>query len=54
MEESRSVKFLGLLRALLAQGVEFMVVGGVVAAQLEGAPILTFDLDVFYRKTPRT
>ena len=39
MEESRSVKFLGLLRALLRHGVDFFVVGG-VAAQLEGSPIL--------------
>lgn len=51
MDGSRSVKFLGLLRALLGHGVDFLVVGG-VAAQLEGAPILTFDLDVLYRKTP--
>jgi hypothetical protein len=51
MDEPRSVRFLGLLRALLRQGVDFFVVGG-VAAQLEGAPILTFDLDVLYDKTP--
>jgi hypothetical protein len=51
MDESRSVKFLGLLRALLRHGVDFLVVGG-VAAQLEGAPILTFDLDVLYDKKP--
>ncbi len=51
MDEPRSVKFLGLLRALLRHGVDFVVVGG-VAAQLEGAPILTFDLDVLYDKTP--
>jgi hypothetical protein len=48
MDESRSVKFLGLLRTLLRHGVDFFVVGG-VAAQLEGAPILTFDLDVLYK-----
>jgi hypothetical protein len=30
--------------------VDFFVVGG-VAAQLEGAPILTLDLDVLYDKT---
>jgi hypothetical protein len=51
MDEPRSVKFLGLLRALLRHGVDFFVVGG-VAAQLEGAPILTFDLDVLYDKEP--
>ena len=45
MDESRSVKFLGLLRVLLRHGVDFFVVGG-VAAQLEGAPILTLgDFD---------
>ena len=51
MDEPRSVRFLGLLRALLRHGVDFFVVGG-VAAQLEGAPILTFDLDVLYDKEP--
>jgi hypothetical protein len=50
MAESRSVKFLGLLRVLLRHGVDFFVVGG-VAAQLEGAPILTLDLDVLFDKT---
>jgi hypothetical protein len=47
--ESQSVKFLGILRVLLRHGVDFIVVGG-VAAQLEGAPILTLDLDVLYDK----
>lgn len=51
MAESRSVRFLGLLRVLLHHGVDFIVVGG-VAAQLEGAPILTLDLDVLYDKAP--
>jgi hypothetical protein len=51
MEESRSVRFLGLLRVLIRHGVDFFVVGG-VAAQLEGAPILTLDLDVLYDKAP--
>src|SRR3954452_13887433 len=51
MAESPSVKFLGILRVLLRHGVDFFVVGG-VAAQLEGAPILTFDLDVLYDKNP--
>jgi hypothetical protein len=51
MAESHSVKFLGLLRVLLRHGVDFFVVGG-VAAQLEGAPILTLDLDVLFEKTP--
>ncbi len=51
MDEPRSVKFLGLLRLLLRHGVDFLVVGG-VAAQLEGAPIVTFDLDVLFDKAP--
>jgi len=51
MAESPSVKFLGLLRALLGHGVDFFVVGG-VAAQLEGAPILTLDLDILFEKSP--
>jgi len=51
MDEPRSVKFLGLLRVLLRHGVDFFIVGG-VAAQLEGAPILTLDLDVLYDKAP--
>lgn len=51
MDGSRSVRFKGLLQALLRHGVDFFVVGG-VAAQLEGAPIVTFDLDILYDKTP--
>lgn len=51
MDEPRSVKFLGLLRVLLRHSVDFFVVGG-VAAQLEGAPILTLDLDVLFDKAP--
>jgi hypothetical protein len=50
MAELPTAKFLGLLRTLLRHGVDFFVVGG-VAAQLEGAPIVTFDLDVVYEKT---
>ncbi len=51
MAESPTVKFLGLLRVLLGHGVDFFVVGG-VAAQLEGAPILTLDLDILFEKSP--
>jgi len=51
MAESPSVKFLGLLRVLLRHGVDFLVVGG-VAAQLEGAPILTLDLDILFDNSP--
>lgn len=51
MDEPRSVRFLGLLRVLLRHKVDFLVVGG-VAAQLEGAPIVTFDLEILYDKAP--
>jgi hypothetical protein len=51
MDEPRSVRFLGLLRVLLRHEVDFFVVGG-VAALLEGAPILTLDLDILYDKAP--
>lgn len=51
MAELPTAKFLGLLRALLRHGVDFFVVGG-VAAQLEGAPIVTFDLDVLFDRAP--
>lgn len=39
MDGSRSVKFLGLLQALLRHGVDFLVVGG-VAAQLELSAVI--------------
>ncbi len=51
MAEPRSPRFLGLLRVLLHHGVAFLVVGG-VAAQLEGAPVLTLDLDILYDRSP--
>jgi hypothetical protein len=51
VDEPRSVRFLGLLRVLLRHQVDFFVVGG-VAAQLEGAPILTLDLDVLCDQAP--
>lgn len=51
MAEPPKTNFLGLLRVLLEHGVEFLVVGG-VAAQLEGAPILTLDLDILFEQDP--
>ena len=45
-ETRRPVQYLELLRALVSEGVEF-IVGG-VAAVLEGVPVSTFDLDVVY------
>jgi hypothetical protein len=49
--DSPSVRFLALLRVLLRHQVEFLIVGG-VAAQLEGAPVMTFDLDVLCSRRP--
>lgn len=46
-------KFQELLAALQEGGVDFIVVGG-VAALLEGAPILTLDLDIVYATDDRT
>lgn len=40
----------GLIDALLAAGVEFIVVGG-AAAVLHGAPTTTLDLDIVHRQT---
>ena len=40
-----------LLRGLVGAGVEFLVVGG-SAAIMNGAPIVTFDLDIVHRRTP--
>jgi len=42
--------FLRQLETLLHHEVEFIIVGG-VAAVLEGAPILTLDLDILYYQT---
>jgi hypothetical protein len=40
-----------ILVELLDAGVECIVVGG-LAAVLQGAPIVTFDLDIVHRRTP--
>lgn len=40
-----------ILDALTAHDVEFIVVGGVGAA-LNGAPVVTFDLDVVHSRSP--
>jgi predicted nucleotidyltransferase len=39
--------FLQILRTLTLHGVDFILVGGVAAA-VQGAPIMTFDVDVLY------
>jgi hypothetical protein len=47
-----AVRFLETLRVLARHEVEFVIVGG-VAAVLEGAPVMTFDLDVVYARSPQ-
>src|SRR5688572_24435395 len=46
-----SARYLPLLRILAAYEVEFVLVGG-LAAVLQGAPIVTGDLDIVHRRTP--
>jgi hypothetical protein len=43
--------FDSILRTLVRHQIDFIVVGG-VSAVLQGAPILTFDLDIVHRRTP--
>lgn len=43
--------FAGLLRALIASQVEFIVIGG-MAATAHGSAHVTVDLDIVYRRTP--
>ena len=45
------VRFQKTLEILTDHEVEFIVVGG-IAAVLQGAPIITFDLDIVHRRTP--
>lgn len=46
-----AARFLELLRHLARHDVEMIVVG-MLAAVLQGAPVTTFDLDVLHRRTP--
>jgi hypothetical protein len=46
-----SARYLPLLRVLADHEVEFILVGG-LAAVLQGAPIVTGDLDIVHRRTP--
>ncbi len=46
-----SADTLELLRVLIRHGVEFIVVG-MTAGVLQGAPVVTFDLDIVYRREP--
>jgi hypothetical protein len=43
--------FLGILRELAANRVDFIIVGG-VGAVIQGAPIATFDLDAVHSRAP--
>jgi hypothetical protein len=45
----RKVDFVSILRTLVEQGAEFIVVGG-VAGVLNGAPLITCDLDVVHSR----
>src|ERR1051326_7845838 len=45
------IQFKSLLSSLRAQGVSFVIIGG-VAATLHGAARVTFDLDVVYDRSP--
>lgn len=47
----KPAKFADLLRALDAHGVEYVLVGG-VAANLQGAPLATYDVDIVHRRVP--
>lgn len=46
-----NVDFTAALSALTRHEIQFIVVGG-VSASLEGAPIVTFDLDVVHERSP--
>jgi predicted nucleotidyltransferase len=48
--DASKTKFFRLLDVLVRHEVEFIIIGG-VAAFLEGAPILTLDLDILHRPT---
>jgi hypothetical protein len=47
----QGVDFRSILALLVRHGVEFVVVGG-VAANLEGAPMMTYDLDIVHSTEP--
>lgn len=50
MSKPKTADLEALLDALVAGGVEFIVVGG-AAAVLHGAPLTTVDLDIVHRRT---
>ncbi len=51
MPHPASADLSGLLHALVAAGIEFILVGG-AAAVVHGAPITTQDVDIVPRSTP--
>ena len=51
MPQTPDIRFINILKTLVENGVEFILVGGVASA-LHGAPITTFDLDIVHRRTP--
>ena len=50
MPQTPDIKFITILKTLVENRVEFILVGGVAAA-LQGAPLNTFDVDVVHRRT---
>ncbi len=46
-----SIDFFEILKTLCEHDVEFVVVGG-VSALLNGAPVMTFDLDIVHARSP--
>ena len=51
MRTNTKPDFLEVLRVLISYDVDFIVVGG-VGAVLQGAPIMTFDLDLVHSRAP--
>jgi len=51
MSHPKTADLDALIQALLAAGIDFIVVGG-AAAVLHGAPVTTQDLDIVHRRTP--
>ncbi len=49
--QTPNARFISVLRLLVENGVEFVLVGG-VAGVLHGAPVNTFDVDIVQRRTP--
>jgi predicted nucleotidyltransferase len=48
--QTETPDFLALLEVLVTHDVEFVIVGA-ISAVLQGAPVMTFDLDIVHRRT---